>query len=314
VTRALSDAAEWAGPWLGTPAGAWRPIDAPEWAARLTGSPSLVEAELPGWPGWDAVLLARHAPRSQMDALAELHESGVVLPRRLLCHAEQGLGFHGQRERAWATHPGNLHVSARWPLELPVGEVGHVLTTVPALAVADALSGLDGLGPVGLKWVNDVLVGGAKIAGVLVRTHLEGDRFESAVFGIGLNVETAPALPGDPFVPRATCVRDELGGAGSTRAAPGALAEVLAGRLRARAEQLRREGPRPLVDAYRKLSVILGRRVVVCEDRLDGAPGAELARGRVTGIGDRLELHIAGVAGTISRGRLALEEPGKRHS
>jgi biotin-(acetyl-CoA carboxylase) ligase len=115
-------------------------------------------------------------------------------------------------------------------------------------------------------------------------------------------------------VPRATCVRDELGAGGSTRAAPGALAEVLAGRLRDRAEKLRREGPRPLVEAYRERSVILGRRVVVYEDRLDGTPGAELARGRVTRIGDELELHIAGVAGPISRGRLVFETPEKSHS
>jgi BirA family biotin operon repressor/biotin-[acetyl-CoA-carboxylase] ligase len=274
----------------------------------LTGSPELWEASLPGWTGWDAVLVTRRAPRSQVDALADLHERGASLPPRLLCHAEEGTGFHGQRERAWATLPGNLHVSARWPLDLAVAEVGHVLTAVPALAVADALEGLVGLGDVGLKWVNDVVIGDGKTAGVIVRTHLNGDRFEGAVFGIGLNLGVTPELPGDVFVPRATSLRDEIGPAAP---APAALLEALAGTLRARVEQLNDGGPAPLVEAYRARAVFLGRRVAVHEDRLDGSPGPVIARGRVVGIGEQLELWMEGREEPIVRGRLALEPPPK---
>ena len=58
---------------------------------------------------------------------------------------------------------------------------------VAALAVGGALleGGLPG---VVLKWPNDVLVGGAKIAGILCESRSQGGRLEAVVIGMGINV------------------------------------------------------------------------------------------------------------------------------
>jgi biotin-(acetyl-CoA carboxylase) ligase len=291
--------------WLEGEPRSWRTGPVEHWSAALTGSGVVAGAEAAGWDGWDALVISRRAPRSQVDLLADMHESGTRLPANVICQADTGKGFHGQRDRAWAALEGNLHVSARRPVHLPVGRVGHALTAVPAMAVVDVLRRLPGLEQVGVKWVNDVVLRGAKIAGVIVRTHLDGDRFEGAVFGIGLNVERSPEIAGDAFVRRATSVLEELRGT-SARAAPAPLLAALAASLRDRAEQLRREGPEPLVADYRGCSTVVGREGVLYEDRLDGTPGEVLARGRVVGIGPRLELWMEGVGKPLTRGRLSI--------
>ncbi len=58
-----------------------------------------------------------------------------------------------------------------------------------------------------LKWPNDLLVGGAKLAGVLAEAEFDGRRLEAVVVGIGINV----AWPGPPEA-GGTCL-DDAGGA-----------------------------------------------------------------------------------------------------
>jgi BirA family biotin operon repressor/biotin-[acetyl-CoA-carboxylase] ligase len=55
-----------------------------------------------------------------------------------------------------------------------------------ALALADAIERHTGL-TISLKWPNDLLVGGRKIAGVLAELSMAEDRLEYAVVGIGIN-------------------------------------------------------------------------------------------------------------------------------
>ena len=74
--------------------------------------------------------------------------------------------------------------------------------------IAEALEGI-GLAP-RLKWPNDVLVGGRKIAGILIETELSGDAVKYALVGIGLNVNfDVGAVPEIAGI--ATSVRRELG-------------------------------------------------------------------------------------------------------
>lgn len=63
------------------------------------------------------------------------------------------------------------------------------------LAVADALTSL-GLQNATLKWPNDVLVGQAKLAGILIDAQPGGQNFDWLVIGIGVNLATNPEIPG----------------------------------------------------------------------------------------------------------------------
>ena len=78
-----------------------------------------------------------------------------------------------------------------------------------ALAAADAATGLTAL-HVDLKWPNDLIVGGRKLAGLLAESIFEGDRLDSVIVGLGLNVNTdfsgAPRL-----IAPATSLQLELG-------------------------------------------------------------------------------------------------------
>lgn len=102
--------------------------------------------------------------------------------------AEQQTGGRGRRQRSWHSPPGgNLYLSlgwncsgCPWPLS--------TLPLVAGIAVSDALSraGLQGHG---IKWPNDILVRGKKLAGILVETESAGAGFATAVIGVGLNVK-----------------------------------------------------------------------------------------------------------------------------
>ena len=114
----------------------------------------------------------------------------------------------GRRGRAWATSEGNLAATLllRGSFDL---KVAATLGFVAGLSLADALDavcptakfavGLDGAGKAGqsplrveLKWPNDLLADGAKLAGILLEsTQLAGDEF-AIVIGIGVNVVSHP--------------------------------------------------------------------------------------------------------------------------
>jgi BirA family biotin operon repressor/biotin-[acetyl-CoA-carboxylase] ligase len=70
-----------------------------------------------------------------------------------------------------------------------------------------------GLGvPAGLKWPNDVLVGGRKLAGILAEGTTRAGFLDYVVMGFGLNVSFDPAALG--LGDRATSLQIELGGGG----------------------------------------------------------------------------------------------------
>ncbi len=96
-----------------------------------------------------------------------------------------GRGRHG---RGWASPPGNLYLSLLLRPNLPPGRLGE-LAFLAGLAVAETVAALLPAGrAVTLKWPNDVLVDGAKTAGILIEQEAE-----AAVIGIGLNLAHCPA-------------------------------------------------------------------------------------------------------------------------
>ncbi len=108
-------------------------------------------------------------------------------PHGTVIHADEQEAGRGRFGRAWFSPPGNLYLSILLRLDIPA-ERGPELGFVVALSVADTV---DALLPrqirATLKWPNDVLVQGGKIAGILVE-QIETVR----IAGIGLNILEAP--------------------------------------------------------------------------------------------------------------------------
>jgi BirA family biotin operon repressor/biotin-[acetyl-CoA-carboxylase] ligase len=154
-----------------------------------------------------------------------------------------------------------------------------------------------------LKWVNDVLVEGAKVAGVLAHTQSRGDVVTSAILGIGLNVEATPEVEPTPFVPRAASLRDFL-----PPETPDLQASALQGLLHALDRNYRtllHDGFQPLLARYRDRSVVLGKEVVVCTELSDHTL-LVVAEGVVAELGETLELFLEGRPEPVAGGRLVL--------
>jgi BirA family biotin operon repressor/biotin-[acetyl-CoA-carboxylase] ligase len=95
----------------------------------------------------------------------------------------------GRAGHTWVSPPGkNLALSLilRPPL---TPEKAPILSLLAAVATANILES-KGVAPVGLKWPNDVLVGGRKIAGILLEALVERDRIQHVIVGLGLNVNS----------------------------------------------------------------------------------------------------------------------------
>jgi len=183
-------------------------------------------------------------------------------PDRTVVVAESQAAGRGRRGRAWLDEPGaslltSIVLRPRLaPAQLPA------LSLTAAVAVAEALAAVAGLAP-RLKWPNDVLVDGRKIAGILLESRL--DPSPLVVLGVGINVRqrTLPADVGD----RATSVRLASGREVALDAVLAALLEAL-DRWR---ERLERDGFEPARVRWRTLADTLGRTVTV-----DGVRGVAM--------------------------------------
>jgi len=104
---------------------------------------------------------------------------------------EQTAG-RARRGRGWTSPPGNLYwTQVRYPT--PGWPPVWGLSMVAGLAVHDlARDALPATVSVTLKWPNDVLVNGAKVAGILLESGEESGR-AWVVTGIGVNLVSAPS-------------------------------------------------------------------------------------------------------------------------
>lgn len=142
-----------------------------------------------GWLGHRRIDLIEC--ESTNDEAARLARAGASHGTIVIAAAQRaGRGRHG---RAWASPPGlGLYLSAVVRPPLPLALVPP-MTLAIGVGVCEAAreAGADAR----LKWPNDVLVRGRKLAGVLVEAQSHGGRLESVIVGIGVNL--GGALPAE---------------------------------------------------------------------------------------------------------------------
>jgi|APFre7841882630_1041343.scaffolds.fasta_scaffold08774_2 BirA family biotin operon repressor/biotin-[acetyl-CoA-carboxylase] ligase len=114
----------------------------------------------------------------------------------------------GRLGRGWESSPGNLYAT------LLLSEVGRLqnapqLGFVAGVAAIEALKSATGLSErLALKWPNDILLDGAKLAGILLEaapTPIEGAEGVSAIVGFGINCASAPKNTPYPATALADC-------------------------------------------------------------------------------------------------------------
>jgi BirA family biotin operon repressor/biotin-[acetyl-CoA-carboxylase] ligase len=174
---------------------------------------------------------------STSDRARELALAGA--PHGAIVTAAAQTAGRGRQGRAWTTPPGTALA-----MSMVLRQVGELLPLAAAVAVAEAC-GTDA--DARIKWPNDVLVGGRKVAGILA----EGRPHEGwAVLGIGVNVAVDLAqMPPE--------LRDR---AGSLGRAPAAVEPFLK-ELVAALERWLPASPGAVLEAWRPRDALLGHEV-----------------------------------------------------
>ncbi len=145
---------------------------------------------------------------STNDVARRLAEEGA--PEGTLVVTDHQTAGRGRLARRWEAPPGCcLLMSLLFRPALAAHQVQR-LTMVCGLAVADAIAAETGLA-VGLKWPNDVVLGGAKVAGILTEIGLSGPRVDHVAVGMGLNVNLDPAQLGGSLLMPATSLSQAAG-------------------------------------------------------------------------------------------------------
>lgn len=99
----------------------------------------------------------------------------------------------GRRGRTWVSPEGNLYVSVVLEPGCPLTQAAQI-SFVAALALGETISLLGGgQSSPAFKWPNDVLIGGRKVAGILLET-LGGESVQGPclIVGVGLNLTAYP--------------------------------------------------------------------------------------------------------------------------
>jgi BirA family transcriptional regulator, biotin operon repressor / biotin---[acetyl-CoA-carboxylase] ligase len=123
--------------------------------------------------------------------------AGLGEPDGLAVMARRQTAGRGSRGRGWRSLPGNLALSALLRPRESAREAAQ-WSLLAGVALAEALAPFLPTGPVPvLKWPNDVLLGGGKLAGILIDAETDAHgRLEWVVVGIGVNLLHAPEVEG----------------------------------------------------------------------------------------------------------------------
>jgi BirA family biotin operon repressor/biotin-[acetyl-CoA-carboxylase] ligase len=208
-----------------------------------------------------------HLPRveSTQSTIFDLAAQGA--PDRTVVVADYQAAGRGRRGRAWEAPPETSLLTSILvrPRGTPERWGGYSL--VSALAVADALARVAGLGA-RLKWPNDVLVGGRKIAGILLESRIPAGGTSGAdaasVIAVGVGVNLAQRAFPAGLAARATSVALEIGRPVERDAALAALLSAFDDWR----TQLERDGLAPIRARWLAVADTIGRRVSV-----DGVTG-----------------------------------------
>jgi BirA family biotin operon repressor/biotin-[acetyl-CoA-carboxylase] ligase len=131
----------------------------------------------------------------------QMDGQGLELGPTVVIAGQQTLG-RGRGDRRWQSPAGGLYLS--W---VRSGVARDTITQLPMLAAAAAHRAIteNGVADAGIKWPNDIVAHGKKLAGILI--HVRGGERGWATVGLGVNLQTAPELS-QPTVTAATAMAE----------------------------------------------------------------------------------------------------------
>jgi BirA family biotin operon repressor/biotin-[acetyl-CoA-carboxylase] ligase len=173
----------------------------------------------------------------------------------------------GRMGRQWFSPPFlNLYLSVILRPKIPPHQAS-LITLVAAVATAEAIQKSSGLNPL-IKWPNDILLKGQKVAGLLSEIHSEVDRIHFVILGIGVNLNMDRKMFSKEIRNVATSLKREMGQAISRKT----FLQALLQELEVWYEIFLKKGAAPVLKAWRDRAQIKGRPVKVTSfgDALSG--------------------------------------------
>lgn len=209
--------------------------------------------------GHSRLIFVEETGSTNSDMLERVAAAGAVPADEWLIAARQSAG-RGRLGRLWDSRTGNFHGSTVVTLS-GSDPASHSLALVTAIAVHSAILDVTrGLVRPSIKWPNDLLIGSAKIAGILLER--QGD---AVVVGVGCNLAFAPQIAG-----RATISLDGLGHNVPVRD----FAECLADTFMAELAVWRTQGLASTVQRWNERAIAAGTLLTVSDGPQAGLTGA----------------------------------------
>jgi BirA family transcriptional regulator, biotin operon repressor / biotin---[acetyl-CoA-carboxylase] ligase len=215
---------------------------------------------LPELPSWFSLVALERVDSTNEEAL---HRAHAGAPEGTLIWAREQSRGRGRRGRSWASPRGNLYASLLLRPGIGAQEASQIGFVV-AVAVAEVLRPtIPAARRLQCKWPNDLLIDGAKLAGILPEAEVRGAMAEVVVVGIGVNVESFPEQLSYP----ATSLLAAGAGIGVAE-----LLERLAPRLQAWYQRWGEEGFAPVRRRWLEFAARVGEpiRVRLEHELLDG--------------------------------------------
>ena len=179
-------------------------------------------------------------------------------PEGTLVVAERQTSGRGRLGRVWVS-PARVNLYASFVLRPPLAPAeAPRLPLAAAVAVARVLVPL-APGRVAIKWPNDCLLDGRKVAGILTEMDAERDRVQAIVLGIGVNLNA----PAEAFPPELCATATSVLIATGTRVDRVAFTAALCGEIEDVYDRVVREGFAALASEWNGLSCLTGQRVTV---------------------------------------------------
>ena len=164
----------------------------------------------------------------------------------------------GRRGRAWAMPKGNFAATLVLPLANDLGQAA-LRSFVVSLALHEAFVAATGRqASFALKWPNDVLLNGGKVAGILLETVSTGMGMSHLAIGIGVNLAAAPDVADvEADALRPVAVTSALG----VRIDPAQFLDLLAASYARFEDQFSRYGFAPIRAAWLAQAARLGEKI-----------------------------------------------------
>jgi BirA family biotin operon repressor/biotin-[acetyl-CoA-carboxylase] ligase len=144
-----------------------------------------VMAELP--VGWQGHYFAE-VDSTQDEARAAAR---LGAPGRSIFVADFQRAGRGRHERSWVAAPGDALLVSLLFHDRSVEPVPWRWTSLASVSLAESVEALVPPLRVAIKWPNDLLLSGRKVAGILAETRSNGEQLQ-AIVGVGVNVRTGP--------------------------------------------------------------------------------------------------------------------------